>query len=210
LEILQGFIHLNHASLKYQGDKIIYVDPFKIAGSPGDADYIFCTHDHFDHLSMEDIKKLINPGTIVVVPQKNVRNFKKMEIAEAIGVEPGMAYEAGNLKFNTIPAYNLDKKFHKKKNNWVGFIITINNFKYYFAGDTDYIPEMDAVEADVVFLPVGGTYTMNAHEAARAANYIKPKVAVPIHFGSVVGSRQDAEKFLEELDEGIQGTILSS
>ncbi len=208
MELLKGFTHLTHASIRFERDKVIYIDPFKIDGAPKDADIIFCTHDHFDHLSPGDIKKVMKPGAILVVPKKKAKKFKKYELSEVIGVEPFNEYEAQGIKFRTVPSYNLEKKFHKKKKNWVGYIIDVDGASYYFAGDTDYIPEMDEIEADVVFLPVGGTYTMNAEEAAKAANSIKPKVAVPIHFGTVVGTREDAETFAKNLDQNIQSKIL--
>ncbi len=208
MELLKGFTHLTHASIRFERDKVIYIDPFKIDGAPKDADIIFCTHDHFDHLSPGDIKKVMKPGAILVVPKKKAKKFKKYELSEVIGVEPFNEYEAQGIKFRTVPSYNLEKKFHKKKKNWVGYIIDVDEASYYFAGDTDYIPEMDEIEADVVFLPVGGTYTMNAEEAAKAANSIKPKVAVPIHFGTVVGTREDAETFAKNLDQNIQSKIL--
>ncbi|MCP4146947.1 MAG: MBL fold metallo-hydrolase [bacterium] len=205
MELLEGVTHLGHASIRIERDKVIYIDPFKIEGTPKDADIIFCSHDHFDHLSVSDIKRVRKEETVMVVPQKKAKKFKKFEV---IGVEPLNEYEALGIKFKTVPAYNPDKKFHKKKENWVGFIIELEGAVYYFAGDTDYIPEMDDVKADVVFLPVGGTYTMNAEEAANAANSIKPKVAVPIHFGSIVGTRTDAESFIRKLEKGIQGRLL--
>jgi L-ascorbate metabolism protein UlaG (beta-lactamase superfamily) len=211
MDIIKGVSHLFHASVKIQGEKTIYFDPFKIKGEPHDADFIFCTHDHFDHLSPGDIKKVIKTGpgtTVLVVPETNAKKFKKYQLQEIIGVKPDSRYEADGIKFRTVPAYNVDKKFHKRKENHVGYIVYIGEVSYYFAGDTDYIPEMDSIEADVVFLPVGGTYTSTAAEAAKAANAIKPKAAVPIHFGSVVGTRKDAEEFIENLAEGIKGIIL--
>ena len=212
MELLKGITHLSHASIRIERDKIIYIDPFKIDGSPNDADIIFCTHDHFDHLSTGDIKKVMKAESILVVPEDNAKKLKKMvkkgHVRDVIGVEPFNEYEAQGITFKTVPAYNLEKKFHPKKNNWVGYIITIDGAAYYFAGDTDYIPEMNDIEADVAFLPVGGTYTMNAQEAAQAANSIKPKMAVPIHFGAIVGSRSDAETFKQNLDAGIEAKIL--
>lgn len=212
MELLNGVIHLNHASIRLERDKVIYIDPFKLDSAPHDADIIFCTHDHQDHLSPKDIKNLMKPETILVVPHKKAGKFKKFikkgELHDVIGVEPLEEYEAYGIKFKTVPAYNLEKKFHKRKKNWVGYIIYVNDAGYYFAGDTDYIPEMNDIKVDVAFLPVGGIYTMNAQEAAQAANSIKPKIAVPIHFGSVVGSRKDAETFIENLDKGIESKIL--
>ena len=208
MEILKGFTHLNHASIKIQRDKVIYIDPFQIEGAPHDADIIFCTHDHFDHLNPEAIGKVMKGETVIVVPRKNVKKFKKFELEDVIGVEPHREYEAGGIKFNTVPAYNIGKKFHKKKKNWVGYILTLEDTTYYFAGDTDYILEMNEIKADVVFIPVGGKYTCTAEEAADAVNAIKPKVAVPIHFGSLVGKRDDAQTFIDNLAEGIEGVIL--
>jgi len=208
MEILRGFTHLNHASIKIQRDKVVYIDPFQIEEAPHDADIIFCTHDHSDHLNPDAIRKVMKGDTVIVVPRKNVKKFKKFDLKEIIGVEPNNEYSANGIKFKTVPAYNVDKKFHKKKKNWVGYILTLDNADFYFAGDTDYIPEMDDIKADVVFIPVGGVYTCNAVEAARAVNAIKPKVAVPIHFGSVVGTKDDARTFIENLDQGIEGVIL--
>ncbi len=211
MEIIKGISHLFHASVKIQREKTIYFDPFKIKGEPHDADFIFCTHDHFDHLSPEDIKKVMkneSGATVLAVPENQTKKFKKYQLKEVIGVKPDGQYEADGIKFKTVPAYNVDKKFHKRKENHVGYIVYIGDVSYYFAGDTDYIPEMDNINADVAFLPVGGTYTSTAAEAAKAANAIKPKAAVPIHFGSVVGTRKDAEEFIGNLAPGIKGVIL--
>ncbi|MCU0288487.1 MAG: MBL fold metallo-hydrolase [Acidobacteria bacterium] len=212
MELLKGITHLNHACIRITRDKVIYIDPFKITGTPHDADIIFCTHDHMDHLSPNDIKNIMKTETILVVPQKKVRKFKKYlkkaELHDVVGVEPLNEYEAYGIKFKTVPAYNLEKRFHKRRKNWVGYILDLDDTSYYFAGDTDYIPEMAQIKADVIFLPVGGTYTMNAQEAARAANCIKPKIAIPIHFGSIVGTQKDAKTFIENLAEGIESKIL--
>jgi L-ascorbate metabolism protein UlaG (beta-lactamase superfamily) len=208
MEILKGFTHLNHASIKIEREKIIYIDPFQIKDASHDADIIFCTHDHFDHLNPESIGKVMKGDTVIVVPKKNVKKLKKLEVKEVIGVEPNSEYETNSIKFKTVPAYNLNKKFHKKKKNWVGYILSLDGNSFYFSGDTDYIPEMDEIKADVVFMPVGGLYTCDAEEAAKAVNSIKPTAAVPIHFGSVVGTKNDAERFIEKLDEGISGVIL--
>ncbi|MDQ1350149.1 MAG: hypothetical protein QG657_450 [Acidobacteriota bacterium] len=212
MELLKGVSHLNHAAIRLAREKVLYIDPFKINGTPHDADIIFCTHDHSDHLSPKDIEKVMKAETILVTPLKKARKFKKFvkkgKLHDVIGVDPMKDYEVYGIKFRTVPAYNLEKKFHKRKKNWVGYILYVDDAVYYFAGDTDYIPEMNEIKADVAFLPVGGTYTMNAQEAAQAANSIKPKIAVPIHFGSIVGSQKDAEVFIEKLAEGIEAKVL--
>lgn len=125
-----------------------------------------------------------------------------------IVAEPNKEYETQGINFNTIPAYNINKKFHPKENNWLGYIITINNVKYYVAGDTDITDENRKVKCDVAFVPVGGTYTMDFKEAAQLINEIKPKIAVPIHYGSIVGTEQDARNFINLLNSEIKGVIL--
>ena len=201
---------LYHSSIRIKGNKTIYIDPFKINENSNDADLIFITHDHYDHYSEEDIDKVKNKDTIIVAPENLLKKLLKKGIEQnnIVLVEPGQAYEASGIKFETVPAYNLGKPFHPKGNNWVGYIINIDEINYYIAGDTDLTNENKQVRCDVAFVPVGGTYTMNYTEAAELVNNIKPKIAVPIHYGSIVGTKQDAEKFINLLNDGIQGEIL--
>lgn len=201
---------LCHSSIKIIKQHVIYIDPFKIHKNYNDADIIFITHDHFDHYSEEDIEKVKKQDTIIVIPEelyKKVLNigFKQNCI---ITVRPNEQYNIENIKFETVPAYNVNKKFHPKQNDWVGYIIEIQGNRYYIAGDTDETEENKKVICDVAFVPVGGTYTMNFEEAAHLVNEIKPKIAVPIHYGSVVGTQEDATKFLKLLNSSIKGMIL--
>jgi L-ascorbate metabolism protein UlaG (beta-lactamase superfamily) len=168
----------------------IYIDPFKLPAGLPKADIIFITHAHFDHFSMEDIAKIKMEHTIIVAPKDVASKFGD----SAIAVGPGKSYTIGKLKVMTVSAYNLDKKFHPKENKWVGYIITLSNGqKIYHAGDTDFIPEMQEISTDIALLPCGGTYTMTAKQAADAANAFKPKLLIPMHYGSIVGSSADAE-----------------
>lgn len=208
MKSIKNAYHLSHASIKITGDKIIYIDPFKIKEETHDADFIFCTHTHYDHLSIDDIKKIIKPETIIVVTQDGKTQLENLNIKKVVTVLPDHEYNENGIKFKTIRAYNINKNFHPKSNNWVGYIIYSNRTSYYIAGDTDFIPEMKEVKADVVFLPVGGTYTMDVEQAIYAANIIKPKYAVPIHFGDIVGSYKDAEQFVKGLSSDIKGEIL--
>lgn len=194
-----------HSSIKISENKIIYIDPFNIKKELHDADIVLITHDHYDHYSPEDIEKIVNQDTIIVAP-KTVKALSKMK--NVISVEPNNAYEIEGIKIQTIPSYNINKKFHPKENEWVGYIIEINNIRYYIAGDTDIIPENKLVKCDVAFIPVGGTYTMNYEEAAELANIIKPKIAVPTHYGSIVGKIQDGEKFKNLLSSEIECEIM--
>ena len=204
--MLENIQVLYHSSIKINKEKVIYIDPFKIEDDSHDADIIFITHSHYDHYSEEDIKKIIKENTKIVVTEdlkENVNNITKSE--NVIIVKPNEKYYVDGINFETIPAYNTNKQFHPKQNNWVGYVIELNGLKYYIAGDTDITDENKTVKCDVAFVPVGGTYTMTAKEAADLVNIIKPKIAVPIHYGSVVGTQQDAIDFISMLDEGIEG-----
>lgn len=208
--MLEDIEVLFHSSIKIDKGKKIYIDPFKIKEEYNDADIIFITHDHYDHYSEEDIDKVINKDTTIVVPEELLTKLLKKGISRdsIVTVEPNENYIVQGIKFETVPAYNVNKKFHPKENNWVGYIIEINNTKYYVAGDTDITEENRKVKCDVAFVPVGGTYTMDYKEAAQLVNEIKPKIAVPIHYGSVVGTKEDAVEFVKLLDSTIKGIIL--
>jgi L-ascorbate metabolism protein UlaG (beta-lactamase superfamily) len=181
---------MGHSSFRIEdGAMQVYIDPFKLPANLPKADVIFITHAHYDHLSMDDISMIRTDHTIIVAPKEAASQFGN----SAVQVVPGKVYTVGKLKVTTVPAYNLDKKFHPKENNWVGYIITLSNGqKIYHAGDTDFIPEMREILTDVALLPCGGTYTMTAKQAAEAANAFKPKLLIPMHYGSIVGSPEDA------------------
>jgi L-ascorbate metabolism protein UlaG (beta-lactamase superfamily) len=181
---------LGHAAFRIEDKSVqIYIDPFKLPANLPKADIIFITHAHYDHFSAEDIAKIKKDSTIIVATKDVTSKIGKGTIT----VVPGQKYTVGNLKVLTVPAYNINKKFHPKVNNWVGYIITLSDGqKVYHAGDTDTIPEMNAVKTDIAMLPCGGTYTMTAQQAAEAANIFKPKVLIPMHWGDIVGSKEDA------------------
>ena len=203
--MLEGIKVLCHSSIKFDKGQVIYFDPYKINEKYNDADIIFITHSHYDHFSEEDILKVKKEETKIVVPKdlydKTIElGFEKENILLA---KPNEEYEVNNIKFKTIPAYNVDKNFHPKANNWVGYIITLDNVSYYIAGDTDITEENRKVKCDVAFIPIGGTYTMTAKEAANLVNEINPKIAVPIHYGLIVGTKEDEEVFKSLVNENI-------
>ena len=207
--MLENVEVLIHSSIKFNKEKVIYVDPFKIQETYKDADFIFITHDHYDHYSEEDINKIKKEETIIIAPETLKKQLLRITDEEHVFiVHPEQEYEVNGIKFKTIPAYNINKQFHPKENNWVGYIIELNNVLYYIAGDTDETLESNNVQCDVAFVPVGGTYTMNYKEAAALVNIIRPKVAVPIHYGSIVGSMQDGIEFVKMLNPETQGIIL--
>lgn len=208
--MLENIEVLYHSSIRINKEKTIYIDPFKIDRNYNDADIIFITHDHYDHYSEEDIDKVINENTTIIIPDELLTKLLRKGINKnaIITVEPNKNYMVQGIKFETISAYNTNKTFHPKENGWVGYIIIINGIRYYIAGDTDITEENKQVKCDVAFVPVGGTYTMDFKEAASLINEIKPKIAIPIHYGSIVGTEQDAIDFIRLLHPEIKGIIL--
>ena len=167
------------------------------------ADIILLTHTHYDHTSTKDIAKI----------QKNTTQFvttADSEIEENIHVmNPGDEKRIGDVGVEAVPAYNTDKNFHTKSKEWNGYIVTIEGKRVYHAGDTDFIPEMSRIVCDIALLPVSGTYVMTAEQAAEAARKIKPKLAIPMHYGSIVGSEADANTFKEKAEKaGIKVKVL--
>ncbi len=181
---------LGHASFKLTGEKIIYIDPYEISETEK-ADIILITHTHHDHLSMDDIEKIRKLDTVIFAPED-----AKSKLSDFKSVKPYQFFNVGKIKIETVPAYNLDKEFHPEEKNWVGYVIEFDKQRIYHAGDTDLIPEMSELkDIDVALLPIGGTYTMDVTEALQAVNIIAPKIAIPMHYGKLSGTRMDAEKF---------------
>lgn len=184
---------LGHDSFRLTGEKIVYVDPWKLAADTPKADLVLVTHEHRDHFSPEDIAKIATPATSIVAPQ-SVAAQSKLRITM---VKPGDRVTVNGLALEIVPAYNLNKKFHPKEAGHVGYIVTLNGKRIYHAGDTDLIPEMTQIKCDIALLPVSGKYVMTAREAAEAAHTLNPALAIPMHWGDadVVGTRTDAEEF---------------
>ncbi|MCL6500729.1 MAG: MBL fold metallo-hydrolase [Candidatus Pacearchaeota archaeon] len=208
---------LGHAAFKinFKG-RSLYIDPYQIQDE-AKADIILVTHSHYDHCSQQDIEKLAKDGTIVIATpdcQSKLARLKQKITIELI--EPGKEFTINDIKIKAIEAYNPSKKFHPKSEEWVGYIIQCNGAIVYHAGDTDLIKEMSNLTGYgkrgnyfIALLPIGGTYTMNAEEASEAAALIKPTVAIPMHYGTIIGSASDAEKFVKLCEEkGISARIL--
>ena len=184
---------LGHASIRIDGEKIIYIDPWELKTDRPKADIILITHGHYDHCSKQDVEKIVRDGTAIFATPDCGNNLP----FNFHSISPGEEERVDGIIIRAVPAYNIGKHFHPRTNDWVGYIIEMGGERIYFTGDTDYIPEMDDITADILIIPVGGTYTMTADEAAGVANRIKPQLAIPIHFGAVVGSRLDADAFAE-------------
>lgn len=188
-------------------ETVIYLDPYLIDKEVNDADYIFITHDHYDHLSIEDINKVINESTIIIVPESCSKSLEEFN-NQIVKVKPNNKYLVGNLNFQTVASYNTNKLYHPEKNEWVGYLIDFNNKKYFITGDTDINKENKQIKCDVLLLPVGGVYTMDYKEASTLTNLIKPKLAIPTHYQTVVGTKIDAINYTNLLDKDIESKIL--
>ena len=184
---------------------VIYIDPFRIGGEKNDADYIFVTHDHYDHFSPEDIRKVAKAESVLIVPDKMTSKVKELsaEVSAIETVKVNESYIIRGLEFETIPAYNALKPFHTKGAGWVGYIFTVDGKRIYVAGDTDATKEAKSVKCDIALVPIGGTYTMDAKKAAELINTIRPAVAIPTHYGSIVGSATDGQVFADHVDSAI-------
>jgi L-ascorbate metabolism protein UlaG (beta-lactamase superfamily) len=179
---------IGHASVKISSaSTTIYIDPWKIGNPAQHADIVLLTHDHYDHYSQADLKAVSDPSTRIVAPMSAPLVTDR--------IMPGNTVNIKDVSIRALPAYNQKKAFHPKTNGWVGYVVTINGIKVYHTGDTDRISEMKGLVVDAVFIPVGGTYTMDAKEAGDAIKGLKTVYAIPIHYGDIVGSRKDAEEF---------------
>lgn len=195
---------LGHDAFRIDAEKTIYIDPYEISGGPA-GDLMLITHEHFDHCSPEDVAKVQGPETVIITESQSAAKLS----GNVRAVKPGDTVTAHGVTVQAVPAYNTDKAFHPRENGWLGFVIEVEGVRVYHAGDTDVIPEMNEIEADIALLPVSGTYVMTADQAVEAALAIKPKIAIPMHYGSVVGGDADADAFKKALEGKIDVHILA-
>ena len=202
-DVIKKIHWLGHDGFRIDSGKVIYFDPYQIK-SAVPADIIFISHDHFDHCSEDDIKKIQTKDTVIVTDAATAKKLK----GSIRVVKPGDNLTVGNIAVEVVPSYNTNKTFHPKTSGMLGFIVTIEGVRIYHAGDTDFIPEMSSIKTDIALLPVSGTYVMTAEEAVHAALAIKPAVAIPMHFNAIVGSEKDAALFKEKLAGKIEVVVL--
>lgn len=193
------------SSIKITGEKIIYFDPLKVEESH-DADLILITHTHWDHFSKEDILKIKKESTKIIAPKDSKEEILTLGFSEdnIYIVEPKEELSLYGVIIKTVPAYNKTKTFHPKENKWLGYIVKIEDTIYYVMGDTDALEENKNITCDVLCIPIGGTYTMNATEAAEFTNILNPKKVIPIHYGLVVGTKDDLDTFKQLLNKKIE------
>jgi L-ascorbate metabolism protein UlaG (beta-lactamase superfamily) len=191
---------LGHDGFRIMNAKTIYIDPYQIKGGEK-ANILLISHDHFDHCSPEDIDRIVSQETIIITTEESKRRLSKIKAKEMRVTKPGEKITIDDVSIEAVPAYNVNKfrspsqPFHPKQTGMVGFIVTVNGVRIYHAGDTDMIPEMDRFKVDIACIPISGTYVMTAEEAAESTKHIKPKIAIPMHYGAIVGDKADAEKF---------------
>lgn len=193
--MLEAFTWLKQSAFSYKADGLtVYIDPWGVPGEDA-ADLVVITHAHFDHYSPQDLERIRTPRTRIVAPYDVAAELH----GDVTAVAPGDSIEVAGVHLQAVPAYNaaedrLDK--HPRANRWVGYLLTLGDRTYYHAGDTDHVPELETIRADVAFLPIGGGgNTMDAEEAAGLARILSPEVAVPMHYGFVVGAPSDADRF---------------
>ena len=185
----------------------IWFDPFRVSGDIK-AKYVFVTHSHWDHFSVDDIKKILTEETKIICPKSMEKDIQGLFENEIVFVEPEKSYRLDDLEFETFYSYNINKHFHPKENNWVGYILKTNKEAVAVVGDSDNTPELNKIETDILLVPIGGTYTMNVEEAARLANNIKPKKVIPTHYGEIVGEKGFGKEFEKLIDSEIECELL--
>ncbi len=200
---------LTHSAIRLQSNDgtVIYCDPYDLVESPYDADVVLVTHNHYDHLSFDDYKKVANENTILIVPQTVASDVEDYGAAQVIALSAGDAVEIYGATIHAVPAYNVESErlqFHPKENEWLGYLIVVNDTTFYISGDTDENGDIDGIACDVALVPIGGTYTMDPKQAASFINTIKPAVVIPTHYGTAVGTKEDVEEFEPLVDSSIE------
>jgi L-ascorbate metabolism protein UlaG (beta-lactamase superfamily) len=192
--VLEGITWFRQSAFRWQRDGfVVYVDPWGVTDDVP-ADVILITHAHFDHFQPTEIERLRGPSTKLVAPADVARELS----GDMTAVAPGESHEVGGLRFETVPAYNIAEErldMHPQRNRWVGYVLEFEGRRFYHGGDTDALPELESLATDVAMVPIGGTYTMDAEEAAGFVKAMSPGLAVPMHFGFVVGSPSSADAF---------------
>lgn len=187
------------SSIRIEYDKVIYFDPYKIKEDKHDADIIFITHDHYDHLDTESINKIKKDNTVIIAPQSIENSIKNIEVKDYIYLKPDDEINIDDINIKAVRAYNIEKPFHPKESNWLGYIVSIKGITYYIAGDTDKTKEAENVVCDIALIPIGGHFTMDVEDATELVKIINPKIVIPTHYGSIIGDINEGKRLKNNL-----------
>jgi L-ascorbate metabolism protein UlaG (beta-lactamase superfamily) len=209
--LLDALDWMGHAGFRVRvGRATVYIDPYRVPEGAPPADLILITHGHYDHFSPQDVERLTTRETWLVGPAAVAERVS----GQVHRIGPGEILDdelVRGVHVRAVAAYNTSKRdpdgkpFHPRDAGWVGYELNVRGERLYHSGDTDVIPEMDSVTGvDVALLPVSGVYVMTAQEAAEAARRIQPRVAVPMHWGSHIGTEHDARTFATKAPVEVQ------
>jgi L-ascorbate metabolism protein UlaG (beta-lactamase superfamily) len=195
MRMKDSIVWLGHASFRIDGPPVIYIDPWRVPRTRQPADIILITHDHYDHCSPADVEKLRGPETMVIG-----NAMAAAVINDVTVLRPWQTINVGRASIKSVPAYN---SHHPQSFDGLGYIISLNHYDIYYAGDTDLIPEMDRIRPDIAILPIGGRQTMNAVQAAEAVRRLRPRWVIPSHWGSPAegGTKVDVRSFTENVGD---------
>lgn len=206
-KVLESIEVISHSGVRVGGERVIYIDPVEVNGEPHDADIILFTHPHFDHFSPKDAKKLMKGSTVIAAPATMLPMCSLLLGRKPEVLRPGERRVIAGVQIEAVAAYNVGKPFHLKSMKWLGYVITLGETRVYITGDTDITAECRSVSCDILMLPVGGGYTINAQQAAELANAVSPHTVIPIHYGKLLGGSEAPDVFRSGLSEGIQADI---
>ncbi len=204
-EAVKNIHWLGHDCFRLEGSKVVYFDPYQLSGAQKPGDIVLITHEHFDHCSPDDLAKVLRDGAVIVT---NAKSAEQLDGKNVRVVAPGDVMDVAGVKIEALAAYNTNKDFHPKSAGMLSFVVTLDGVTYYHAGDADFMPEMKDIRVDIAFLPVSGTYVMTADEAVQAARAMKPEIAIPMHYGAIVGTRDDALNFKNALEGEVRVVVL--